>query len=119
MFSIAAVLEHYGAEAVPDGTNRAIRCPFHDDRQASGSVDTYKELFNCHACGMAGTAVTLIMKQEGCGYETAVSRAKEIAGDGDEGVRGAAPKRRESSLLPDWTRDYTGGGGVLPPWLRS
>ena len=118
MFSIAKVLEHYGADGVPEGTNRPLRCPFHSDRNASGSVDTYKELYNCHGCEAQGDAIALIRWHEGVDYETAVSRAEEITGErGDEVPRGAVSKRR-SSLLPQWARDKHSDSSNLPAWLR-
>jgi DNA primase len=41
-------------EAFPSGGNGRwykVRCPFHDDRKASGWIDTREQLFGCHVCG--------------------------------------------------------------------
>lgn len=75
--SIAKVLKHYGAERVPEGRGwRAMRCPFHDDSQASASVNG--EAFNCHACGVSGDAFKIIMEQENCDFKAAVRLAEEM-----------------------------------------
>jgi hypothetical protein len=45
---IADVLEHYGATFVPTRHGWAkMRCPFHQDRNASASVNTDEGLFRC------------------------------------------------------------------------
>lgn len=118
---IVRVLEHYGSEGVPEGRNRPLRCPFHDDRHASASVDTHEGLFMCHAghCGAMGNAVTLIAQQEGIPYEAAKRRAEEITGETNSGVRGGTSGKPRGSLLPDWARDRYQNGGSLPPWLHG
>ena len=44
---------------------KAAKCPFHEDRNASLSVDVAKQLWNCHAgCG-GGGVIDLLAKYEG------------------------------------------------------
>lgn len=46
------------AEQIPgtwDGTERAIQCPYHDDKNPSCSINIEKKVFYCHACGEKGT----------------------------------------------------------------
>lgn len=63
---IAAILEHYGANYVPLGNRwRKVRCPFHEDRQASASVNTDEGKFKCFACDVNGDAFDLVMWKEG------------------------------------------------------
>ncbi|MFB7185225.1 CHC2 zinc finger domain-containing protein [Streptomyces sp. NPDC056230] len=64
---IAAVLEHYGATDVPEGSRfRKMKCPFHEDRNASASVCTEENRFRCFACDISGDSFDIITDQEGC-----------------------------------------------------
>jgi DNA primase len=96
---IAAVLEHYGADVSRVSTVgwRPVRCPFHDDRNASASVNLNLGGFRCHACDVKGDAVSLIKQREGLDYRGAVAFAQEVLGKSVTGVRGSAngaqPKR--------------------------
>lgn len=60
---IDALLEHLGA-VVPVsfiGVGwRAMRCPFHDDDQASASINIQLGKFRCHACDVGGDVVDLV-----------------------------------------------------------
>jgi len=99
---IEKVLEHYGADLHrTHGTGwRPIKCPFHDDRMASGSVNLDKGAFRCHACGVKGDAIGLIKTQEGIGYVDALRFAEDslgaVVGDISRAARGSAPKRQPS-----------------------
>ncbi len=42
-----------------------VRCPFHDDKNPSCSININKEVFHCHACGQKGKLSKLL---ERCGY---------------------------------------------------
>ncbi len=79
--SIVKVLKHYGADRVPEGRGwRAMRCPFHDDTNASASVNN-GEAFHCHACGVSGDALKIIMEQESCDFPTALKLAEDMDTD--------------------------------------
>ena len=105
--SIAAVLEHYGA-TVPHLRSsgwRPMRCPFTDghsrgDRVLSASVSAGKNAFVCHACGVKGSAISLIMERERLDYVGALTFAQEVLGVGIGDVRRSAsrsqPKRQPS-----------------------
>lgn len=75
---IAGVLEHYGADLsrVRASGWRPVRCPFHDDRNASAGVNLDKNAFACHACGMKGDAISLIKKREGLDFNDAIRFAQ-------------------------------------------
>ena len=59
-FSIRPVLEHYGAENLPHrpGGWAKIKCPMHDDSNASASFNEDKGQFRCFACDFFGDAMT-------------------------------------------------------------
>lgn len=98
--SIAAVLEHYGADLHRVGEHgwRPLRCPFHDDRLASASVNLAKGAFRCHGCAAKGDAIALIKQQEGTDYQGAIQFAEEVlgasCGDVRRAAKRAAPKQR-------------------------
>src|SRR5438094_7392766 len=90
-FPIVPILVHYGGQDAAEGYGeRAYPCPFHKDSQASGSINTTAQLFNCHASGdcPTGDAVSIVRKMEGLDYASAVERAAEISGEGNHSVRG-------------------------------
>ena len=63
------VLRAYGmSDDVEEGSSggwQAVLCPFHGDRRASASINLRKMFFRCHGCGIAGTAIAIVMEQEG------------------------------------------------------
>jgi DNA primase len=103
--SIAAVLEHYGADVhrVSETGWRPVKCPFHDDRLASGSVNLSKNGFRCHACGVHGDAIGLVMEREGMGYIDALSFASSVLGASIPDVPRSA-RRREAKRQPSQWR---------------
>jgi DNA primase len=87
-FSIGKVLEYYGA-AVPYGGGYAkLRCPFHDDRHPSATVNHVKQTFKCYVCDVSGDAIDVIRWREGGGYEDAKQKAAQITGESGPEVRG-------------------------------
>ena len=89
-FPIGPVLESYGGDSVVEGLGwKPYRCPFHGDRDASASVNTQLQVFNCHAADCPkGSATQVIMQHERVTFTEALERAKEIAGGDDTPVRG-------------------------------
>lgn len=86
---IVAVLLHYGASPTISQLStgeHSVRCPFHDDSTASGSVHTGLGLYNCHACGIGGDGLKIIMKQEGIGFGEAVEFARSVLGQSVQNI---------------------------------
>ncbi len=44
------------------------RCPFHEERSPSFSVDTGKGLYHCFGCGVGGDAFKFVMETEGLDF---------------------------------------------------
>src|ERR1043166_2641396 len=90
-FPIGPILEAFGGLPVVEGLGwKPYRCPFHDDTDASASVNTQRQVFNCHAADCPkGSATQVLMKHEGITYVEAVKRAEEIAGGDHASVRGS------------------------------
>lgn len=118
VFPISPILEHYGFEPVEDGRGwHPVKCAFHGETDASASVITTEEqAFNCHACGMRGNAVQLIMKKEDLGYRQALARAEGITGDSGIQVHG---QRRQGSSLSGNQGDRQSYSAFKRTWLRG
>jgi CHC2 zinc finger len=81
--SIATVLDHYGANVhVPLTGWHSVRCPFHDDHQASARINVALDAFICLRCGVkAGSALRLIESRECVSSAAAREYAKKEIGE--------------------------------------
>lgn len=62
---IALVLEQRGTKVIGGADQRSARCPFHEDKSASMSVNVATGLWHCHAgCG-GGSVIDLVSKFDG------------------------------------------------------
>lgn len=81
-------LSHIGANLPAEGHGwRKMRCPFHDDRNASSAVNYELNRFKCHGCGVSGDIYDLIMHQKGGTLSEAIEFAQTISTTGDTTVR--------------------------------
>src|SRR5690348_15503524 len=63
------------------GSNQAsARCPFHDDRKPSLSLNLETGLWNCHGCGKHGDLVGFEAAIEGCDRDQAKGSLKQSIG---------------------------------------
>ena len=62
MTTIEQLFAEDGIDLRGSGTDRSARCPFHDDRTASLSVNVEKNAYLCHACGAKGGMKTYLME---------------------------------------------------------
>src|SRR5689334_1952458 len=115
---ITPVLEFYGAVGVQEDRHwHKVRCPFHDDRTASASVDTIENVYKCFACDYKGSALNLIMMKEGLDYAGATNRYVEIAGEGNLPLRTESRRQRRKPLSGE-SLDYEGSFNLLSSGLR-
>ena len=97
---IAAVLRHYGATSIPEGSGwHTMRCPFHGDSHASGRVNVELGGFKCNACPVRGDAIKLIELQEKMSYGDACEFARSVLGQSVEGISRSAPKPAKRRAL--------------------
>ena len=94
---------------------RTMRCPFHEDRNASARTNGYG--FMCHGCGMKGGAFKLIMEREGIDFQGAVAKYEEISGRSLQGLRRKA-RRVSSRRVPFESRDYERGSDLFSTGIR-
>jgi len=103
--NIEQVLVAYGAEHVPVGDGwRKMRCPFHDDSNASAAVHHDNGAFCCHGCGVRGDGYSLIKHQLGVDDWAAVLVAAEQFIDPTHSVSetdsGWVPRRKRRYVPP-------------------
>lgn len=71
------VLAYFGLDYdIPAHGWQSVVCPFHEDRTPSASVGQTQ--FNCHACGVRGDAIDLIMEQLGLEFNEALDFIEEL-----------------------------------------
>ncbi|MEW6285025.1 MAG: CHC2 zinc finger domain-containing protein [Chloroflexota bacterium] len=60
-------------------TNRfvSVPCPFHDDKEPSFWIDTIRNLWGCHACGIRGDVINLYARLKGITNDQAIREMGE------------------------------------------
>ena len=112
------VFDYYGLQFPSGVGERSARCPCHDDRTASASVNTSEGLLNCHACGAAGDGFNVIMINERLAFTDAKRFAEEVLNFRDESVREGS-RRKPGRGVPGGKKRKSGGGSYRPSWLRK
>ena len=62
------------------GKNYSARCPFHEERSPSFSVNPDKQFYYCFGCGAGGNALTFLMEYENLEFPQAVENLAGNAG---------------------------------------
>lgn len=103
---LIAVFHWYGLPE-PRYGEHPLKCPVHDDKVASASVNRAKGLWHCHACGAGGDAISLVQARENLDYREATAYLSGLLGR-------SVP---ESGALQG-VRRKRGSGRWIPPSLR-
>ena len=85
------------------GKNYSARCPFHEERSPSFSVNPDKQFYYCFGCGAGGNALTFVMEYENLEFPQAVDTLANSAGmtvPREPGRSGRDPAQREESNKP-------------------
>ena len=61
-----------------NGAQGTARCPFHDDRHPSLSVNCELAVFFCHGCGAKGDVVTFECLVSHCDRKTAMKQVSSL-----------------------------------------
>jgi len=91
-----------GLELKRKGRNWFCRCPFHEDGEASLSVNPTRRLWQCFGCQAGGDALSFLQLKENLEFPQAVARLRELAGVGPAADASPAPLEdgfRRSELL--------------------
>ncbi len=62
------------------GRNFVAKCPFHNEKTPSFSVNREKQMFYCFGCGVGGNVITFVMNYDHLGFVEAVEDLAEFAG---------------------------------------
>jgi DNA primase catalytic core len=77
---IACLFTSFGVELTSKGKSSVGKCPWHDDREPSLSVDREKGLYHCFGCGESGDAFSLVRRMKGVGFRGALEYLKAYLG---------------------------------------
>jgi DNA primase catalytic core len=77
---IVMLFDSFGVELTAKGKGFAGRCPWHDDKEPSLSVDREKGLYHCFGCGESGDVVSLVQKVRSVGFRDALEYLKTHTG---------------------------------------
>jgi DNA primase len=98
---IVALFDSFGVELTAKGKGFAGRCPWHDDKEPSLSVDREKGLYHCFGCGESGDVVSLVQKIRGVGFREALEYLKSHSGSApSNGKRASRRMDRASAAMP-------------------
>jgi len=84
------------------GTRYMGRCPFHEERSASFSVNSDLNLYHCFGCGKGGDVVTFVRETEGLDFVGAIEWLAErfrVALEYEESSPQADDARRKRERL--------------------
>jgi DNA primase len=96
------------------GANWMGRCPFHQEKTPSFSVNPGKGFYKCFGCGKGGNAFSFVMETEGLSFPEAVRRLAEFNGIpipeqvDDERFRASKTQRDEKKRLADSVTELNG-----------
>lgn len=74
-FSCLALIQSFKPGVKVAGSARrfiALPCPFHDDKEPSFWIDTERNLWGCHACGVRGDVINLYARLHGITVQEAI-----------------------------------------------
>jgi len=75
-----SLLNQYGIQWKPSGDELVFKCPFHDDKNPSISMNRDTTLYHCFVCGANGNGIHFIAQMEGTDFSTALRKAAEMTG---------------------------------------
>lgn len=85
------------------GKNYSARCPFHDEKTPSFSVNPDKQFYYCFGCGAGGNALGFVMDYENIDFPQAVESLADFAGlqvkREEGGFRQSAEKQQQQRDL--------------------
>ena len=103
---LAPLLDHYDTQYRDVEGNQRVRCPVHEERSPSCTVNLGEGWFRCfHDESCKGDAYSLVMAVEGWDFVQAKQLVAELTGV-DGPVKEQVEERRST---------FRGGGGFKPP----
>jgi DNA primase catalytic core len=102
---IVALLDSFGVKLAPKGKGFVGRCPWHEDREPSLSVDREKGLYHCFGCGESGDVVSLVEKVRGVGFKEALEYLKAHTGFTPSNGKGSSRRMDQASAAAQVPND--------------
>jgi DNA primase catalytic core len=90
------------------GARLTGRCPFHEERTGSFSVNPVKGLYHCFGCGASGDAITFVRETQGLDFSGAIEWLGErfrVPLEYEEASPGDEQRRRHRQRLYDLLED--------------
>jgi len=67
-------------ELQPQGRNLVARCPWHNDRRPSMTINQERQTWKCWPCDIGGDVFSFVMKRDGTDFPTAIRTLADLAG---------------------------------------
>ncbi len=103
---LVALFQAHGLEPKRKGKNWLCRCPFHEDGEASLSINPGKRLWNCFGCEAGGDALRFLQLKENLDFHQAFVRLRESLGELTEVPTTLAGDLRRHDLLERVVEHY-------------
>jgi len=108
---IAKIINHYYNLTYADTGNITLVCPFHEDENASLSINLKAGLLYCFGCSWKGDIIDFIAKREGINRLQAMQRASKL-GNGltqilDYPIKSNSSKRLLKEAYKEYQRGYS------------
>ncbi|HFD12687.1 MAG TPA: DNA primase, partial [Crenotrichaceae bacterium] len=83
------------------GSNYTARCPFHNEKTPSFSVNPQKQFYYCFGCGASGNVITFLTSHDRLSFPEAVEELATLAGlevPYEAGTHSSQPRKDYSDL---------------------
>ena len=77
------------------GSNYMARCPFHNEKTPSFSVNRQKQFYYCFGCGARGTAISFLMDYDRLSFPEAIESLADALGLPVPREEGSDPERKQ------------------------
>ncbi|WP_242632213.1 DNA primase [Rubripirellula amarantea] len=67
-------------EVQPQGRNFVARCPWHNDRRPSMTINQERQTWKCWPCDIGGDVFSFVMRRDGVDFPTAMRTLADVAG---------------------------------------
>ena len=100
------------------GQNYTARCPFHEEKTPSFSVNPDKQFYYCFGCGAGGNAIGFLMEYERLDFPLAIESLATVAGlDPDQTATAMASDEIKGELRENTEKLARRGGFGTPTFF--
>ncbi len=98
--SLLEVFPQYGVPLKRKGKNWLAVCPFHEDQDASLSVNPEAQLWNCFGCKTGGDVLKFLQLRKGLSFPQAMEELRRLAGADPTPPAPRRPEPAQDDTLP-------------------